>query len=110
LAIIGLAFRFEIPVVGVLGVGWAFAAAYKLAARVVVPKRLVQAEMDYNFLTSLSTVTRVGLWVGFLASLVLANWTAAFGLGVAASLLTLGAVVAMLVAQRIAATRGVGGA
>ena len=64
-AVIGLAFALEVPIVGVLGVGWAFAGAYKLAARLIVPKRWVSAEMDFMTLTSLTTVTRIGLWVGF---------------------------------------------
>jgi hypothetical protein len=41
LVIIGLAFRFEIPFAGVLGAVYAFALMFKLAARLMIPRRWV---------------------------------------------------------------------
>jgi len=105
MAIIGVAFRFEIPLAGLFGVIYASAAMFKLAARLVVPRPWVRTEIDFIMLTSLSSVTRAALWAAFLASLVRSDWIAAFALGVAATLLSLGSVVTVLVTLRIAARR-----
>ena len=102
---IGLALRFGVPILPIVGVAWVIGGTYKLAARLLVPKRWVETEMDFFMLTSLSTVTRIGLWVGFLAGLVVANWTVALVLGVAAALLSLVSAATMLAAQRMAAKR-----
>jgi len=110
--IIALTFTRGIPVLAIFGTGWAFVGAYRLAARLLIPKRWVGTEMDFAAMTSLGTVIRIGLWVGFVASLALANWTAALGFGLAAALLTLNTVIVLLVlfvARRIATRRRAAG-
>jgi len=106
--IIALAFKLDIPVLSIFGIAWAFAGAFKLAARLLIPKPWVETEMDFVAMTSLGMVTRIALWVGFVSSLALANWTAALGFGLAAALLAFNTLAFSFVARWILARRKAG--
>jgi len=99
---IAVALRFDVPILPLFGALFTFAGACKLAARVLIPRRWVPTEADFVTLTSLQPVTRLALWAAFFASLIRADWTAAFALGVAAALLSLGSALTVLVAKWIA--------
>ena len=103
--IAALAFEFGIPILGLVGIAWAAAGAFKLAARAVIPRRWVETEMDFVAITSSGMVIRIGLWVGFFTALALAYWTLAFFFGVAAAGLGLNGFVAFLIARRFMARR-----
>ncbi len=109
--IAALAFQFDIPtlfdirILAVVGIAWAAAGAFKLAARAVIPRRWVETEMDFVAITSLGTVIRIALWAAFFTAMALANWTWAFGFGVAAVGLALNGFVAFLIARWVMARR-----
>jgi hypothetical protein len=101
----GVPILFGLPILAIVGVAWVFGGTYKLAARLVVPKRWVRTEMDFMMLTSLEWMTRAALWGFFVASLILGHWTTALACGVAVSWITLNRAVVWIVARRIATRR-----
>ncbi len=106
---IAVAMRVGNPGWAIFGAIWAFLAGFRLIARLLVPRRWVEAETDFILMTGGTVPIRAVLWVGFAASLGLANWTVAVACGLAATLLTLEGAIVLLVVQRVVARRRVTG-
>jgi drug/metabolite transporter (DMT)-like permease len=102
---VGLALKFGIPGLAIFGVAWAFIGGFRLAARLVVPRRWVETETDFVAMTTGGIAIRIALGVGLILSLALAEWTFALAFGIALVLLALSGIVASAVLRRIVARR-----
>jgi drug/metabolite transporter (DMT)-like permease len=98
---VGLALKFGVPGLAILGVAWAFIGGFRLAARLVVPRRWVETETDFVAMTTGGIAIRIALGVGLISSLALAEWTLALAFGIALALLALSGIVASAVLRRI---------
>jgi len=106
----GLAVGLGEPGLAIFGIAWALIGGFRLTARLLIPRGWAGTEMRFTAMTAAGMPMRAALAVGFVASLVLARWTLAVAFGIAGAVLTVSGVVAVLVLQRIAASRRAKGA
>ena len=106
--ILALALIYSVPILDIVGIAYIAAGAYKLVARLLVPRRWADSEPGFVALTSGGMITRAAVLVALIWTLARGQWVSALALGAAFVGLTLTGLVLAGLATRIARRRSSG--